>query len=169
MPLPRPHRRAFSLAEAAVATVVVGIMLGAAIETVGASRTGQVWNSDRLRATALASGLMAEITDTYYKDPAAAAVLFGPEAGELQTARSGLNDVDDYNGLNDSPPAARDGTTIPGLTGWKRTVSVAWVYLASPATTSLTETGVKRITVSVYRGSVKMAELSAYRAAAVPR
>jgi type II secretory pathway pseudopilin PulG len=165
----RHRRRAFSLAEAAVATVVVGIMLAAAIETVGASRTGQVWNSERLRALALASSLMGEITDTYYRDPAAAVVLFGPESGESQALRSSLNDADDFNGLNDAPPTNRDGTVIPNLASWKRTVSVAWVYLMAPGTVAATETGVKRITVSVYRGTVKMAELVAYRCSSIPR
>jgi MSHA pilin protein MshD len=162
-------RGAFTLAESAMATVIVGVMLGAAIETVGASRVGQVWNSERLRAVALASSLMGEVTDSYYKDPAAAVVLFGPELGESQATRTTLNDVDDYNGLNDAPPKARDGTAIPGLSAWKRTVTVAWINPLSPSTVSVTETGLKRITVDVYRGNVKMAELTAYRSAAVPR
>jgi type II secretory pathway pseudopilin PulG len=164
-----PSGRAFTLAESAVATVVVGVMLGAAIHTVGASRTGQLWNSEKLRALALASALMSEVTDSYYKDPAAAVALFGPETGEMHTARTGLNDVDDYNALNDAPPKARDGTALPNLSAWRRTVTVSWVSPASPGTTSLSETGVKRIAVTVYRGSAKLAELVAYRAAARPR
>lgn len=164
----RPPRRAFTMVEAAVSVVVVGVMLGAALETVGASRAGQVWNSERLRALALASSLMGEITDHYYRDPSAPSVLFGPELGESQANRAGLNDVDDYNGLSGAP-TARDGTVIPGLTGWTWTVAVAWVSPASPGATSLTETGCKRITVDVFRGAVKMAELVAFRTAAVPR
>jgi type II secretory pathway pseudopilin PulG len=162
-------QRAFTLAESAVATVVVGVMLGAAIHTVGASRTGQIWNSERLRALALASSLMAEVTDSYYKDPLIPAPLLGPDAGETQATRSGLDDVDDYQGLNDAPPSARDGTAIPGLSAWRRSVSVEWVDPFSSATVSASESGLKRIKVTVYRGSVKMAELTSYRAAARAR
>ncbi|MEX2217358.1 MAG: prepilin-type N-terminal cleavage/methylation domain-containing protein [Phycisphaerales bacterium] len=165
----RPRvRPGFSLAEVAVATVVLGIMLGAAIQTVAASRAGQVWNAERLKGLALASGLMSEITDRYYGDPAAAIVLFGPEVGEDQAVRTTLNDVDDYRDLK-GVPTARDGTEIPGLAGWSRTVEVAWVGIADPSVVSLVETGMKRVTVTVYRGKARLAELVRYRTAAIPR
>jgi type II secretory pathway pseudopilin PulG len=163
------HRSAFTLAETAVATVVVGVMLGAAIQTVGASRTSQIWNSDRLHALALASSLMGEITDSYYTDPNAVVSVIGPDAGENQALRTTLNDVDDYDGLVDSPPTNRDGTAIPGLTNWKRTVAVRWVNPSSLGTVMTSDSGLKRIVVDVYRGSVRMVELVAYRSAAIPR
>jgi hypothetical protein len=46
---------------------------------------------------------------------------------------------------------------------------VVWVTPANPAQTSLTETGLKRITVTVARRGVKMAELTALRAQGVLR
>ena len=168
-PIPAPHRaRAFTLAEVAVSTVVLGIMLGAAIQTVAASRAGQVWNAERLRGLALASGLMSEVIDRSYRDPSAAVVLFGPELGEDQANRTTLNDVDDYHGLT-GPPTSRSGAAILGLADWSRTAEVAWVTVADPSSTSLVETGMKRITVNVYRGKAKVAELVRYRVAAIPR
>jgi MSHA pilin protein MshD len=154
--------------EVAVSTVIVGLMIGTAMEMVGTARVGQVWNSDKLRALALAQAMMGEVVDSYYQDPSAAIVVFGPEAGENQAVRSTLNDVDDYNGISGAP-TNRDGTAIPGLSNWRRTVAVAWVTLANPNQTSVAETGLKRITVDVYRGNVRLAELVAYRASGVPR
>ena len=111
---------------------------------------------------------MGEVVDQYYKDPAAIVVLFGPELGEDQANRTTLNDVDDFNGI-DGPPTSRDGSAIPNLTNWRRTVAVTWVDPQSPSATTLLDSGLKRITVAVYRGQMKMAELTAYRAAAIPR
>jgi MSHA pilin protein MshD len=165
---PRARLRAFTMVEVAMSTIVVGVMLGAAIETVGASRTGQVWNSDRLRALALAQALMGEITDSYYQDPSALPTAFGPDVGENQAVRTTLNDVDDFNGITGAP-TNRDGTAIPNLSGWTRTVAVAWVTYGNLAQTSVTPTVAKRVTVSVYRGSVKMAELVAVRCQVVAR
>src|SRR5262249_49485266 len=90
---PRP-RPAFTMVEVAASCLIVGVMIGAAIDLVGSARTGQVWNSEKLRALALAQAMMSEVTDSYYQDPAAAIVLFGPEIGEDQTVRTTLNDVD---------------------------------------------------------------------------
>lgn len=168
LPIASRARRAFSLIEASISILIVGLMLGAALQTLGASRVGQVWNSERLRALALAQALMGEVVDQYYKDPAAIVVLFGPELGENQAVRATLNDVDDYDAL-DGPPTNRDGSTIPGLTNWRRTVTVVWVDPQNPSAVSILDTGLKRITVAVYRGQIKMAELTAYRSAAIPR
>ena len=48
-------------------------------------------------------------------------------------------------------------------------MAVTWVDPQSPSATTLLDSGLKRITVAVYRGQMKMAELTAYRAAAIPR
>jgi MSHA pilin protein MshD len=160
-------RAGMALVEAAVSMVIISIMLVASLNAVGASRLGQRWNADRLRATSLASDLMAEICDKSYSDPNDPP-LFGPEAGELLAGRSAFDDVDDYNGLSESPPKDRAGTAIAGLTGWTRAAAVAYVSPTDATVTSLTDTGVKRITVTVSRAGTPMAKLVALRTAAAP-
>jgi type II secretory pathway pseudopilin PulG len=157
-----------AMIEALVAMVIIGVMLAAAMRTVAASRVGQVWNSDRLKGHALAMDLMGEILDQAYVDPGALP-LFGPEVSELLAGRSVYNDVDDYNGWSESPPAQRDGTLIPGLTGWKRQVDVAWVTAADVTQTSLVETGIKRIVITVAKNGKTVAKVTALRTAAAPR
>jgi hypothetical protein len=65
--------------------------------------------------------------------------------------------VDDFNGWSESPPKDRDGTAMSELSGWTRSVAVVWVSSANLSTVSVTETGVKRVTVTVAKGSMTLA------------
>jgi type II secretory pathway pseudopilin PulG len=169
---PRPVR-GFSIVEAVLSTLVIGVMLVAVLNAVGGARAAQAWNADRLRATALASDLLAEIVDKAYRSPSGN-WLIGPEADEVLAlaiggARSNLDDVDDYENWSESPPANANRTAIPGYSGWTRSVRVAWVNLNDPRAVSASPTGLKRITVTVRRKGVKLAELTALRALGVTR
>jgi MSHA pilin protein MshD len=166
----RPHqtsapRRAFTLIEAAVSCVIVGVMLSAALTTAGAARAREQKAIDRQKGVFLAQSLLAEILDKAYIDPGAAPV-FGLESGEVGQPRSVYNDVDDYSGLNESPPKYADGTAIPGYSRWSRSVTVQWVTAANLATVSATDTGLKKITVTVRKNGVPVAELNALRSKA---
>ena len=141
-------RSAFSMAEVVASVLVVSLMMAAAMQTVAASRVAQYRLADRSRGQMLADDLMTEILQKVYKDPGAAPV-FGPETGEL--LRTQFNDVDDYSNWNESPPQNPDGTPMAGFTGWSRSVAVTWVGAADPTVTSSSETGAKRITVTVTR------------------
>ena len=147
--------------------VIISVMLVVALNSVGASRLGQRWNADRLRGMALASDLMAEITSKAYSDPNEL-VLFGPEVSELLVGRTAYDDVDDYSGYRESPPVDAAGTAIPGLSAWRRDVTVSWVTAGDLTRTSLTDTGIKLITVTVRRNGQLVAQLTAVRTAAGP-
>lgn len=165
---PRPEARpAFTLVEVAVSVVVLALTLTACLHALGAARTGQVWNQVRLQGSALAGDLLAEIMARFYAEPDAVAVPFGPDLGESQADRQTLDDVDDFHNLVDVPLAVAGGGML--ATGWRRTVRVAWVSPTNPAQTSLVETGIKRITVTVERNGVKVAELVALRTRAMAR
>src|SRR5206468_12187441 len=81
-----------------------------------------------------------------YQDPTLPTLVLGAELGETRVT---FNDVDDYNGLSESPPQTANGTTIAGYTGWTRSVQVAWANPSNPSASSLIETGLKRITITV--------------------
>jgi MSHA pilin protein MshD len=122
--------------------------------------------SERRQATFLAEQLMTEILQCYYKDPASGSGTLGPDTGE--TSRASYNDVDDYDGLTNSPPKSRDGATLSGYAGWQRKVTVEWVDPANPASHSNTDLGLKRITVKVTPPSGKTVKLMALRSAQGP-
>ncbi|MGE5295343.1 MAG: hypothetical protein ACM3VT_10995 [Solirubrobacterales bacterium] len=154
--------RAFTIVEAAISTIIVAVMLVAALTTVGASKTTQHKMALVCRGQLLAEALMAEILQQNYKEPVSTAT-FGYETGESATSRSAYDDVDDYDGWSASPPTAKDGTTLDNSTNWKETVIVDWTNPQSPNQTSTTETGAKRITVTTYYKNMPQATLVAIK------
>lgn len=150
---------AFTIVEAMVSTIIVGVMFVAALNTVGASRLTQHKASLLRRGPLLAEPLMSEILRQSYKDPDGTPI-FGRESNESATPRTGWDDVDDYEGLSESPPVAKDGTALTNSTGWQRTVEVDWVNAANPAEVTTVESGVKRIVVTVTYNGLTQASLA---------
>ena len=153
---------AFTLVEAVLSLVVVGVMLVAALNTVGVSRLSQFKTSLQGRGRLLAESLVAEIVRYPYEDPNGP-VVFGRESGEPASPRTAFDDVDDYHQWSASPPVNRDGTPITGMTGWAEGVTVEWVNPQNVTETRQTETGAKRITVTVTYQGVPVVSLMAIR------
>lgn len=159
----RPVRRALTLVEAVVSIAIIGVMLVAALNTVGASQTTQKKMGDRNRAMLLAQDLMSEIFQQSYIEPDEPDGLIGPEAEENSLKRDLFDDVDDYDGWSASPPEQKDGTALSDFDGWRRSVAVDWVNPANAAEEQGADTGVKRITVSVTFDDLPLATLVALR------
>ena len=165
----RPARRGgFSIIEALVGIIIVGVTFAAVMTTVGAARTVQYKAAGRERGTYLADHLMAEILAQRYQDPQYPGGPLGREAGESSSPRLNYDDVDDYDGWQASPPQQADGTVMTSLPGWSEEVEVRWVDPADLASTAIIDTGVKRILVTVSHNGVPMARLVAVAAAAFP-
>jgi type II secretory pathway pseudopilin PulG len=152
----------FTVIEAVISTIIVAIMLVAALGTVGASRLVQQETSLADRGRLLAESLLAEIMQQQYQDPNEP-VVFGSEADEATATRVDFDDVDDYHGWSAGPPVAKDGTALTIAPGWTRNVAVVWVDPQNPATIETTESGVKRITVTARCNNVTHATLVALR------
>jgi type II secretory pathway pseudopilin PulG len=153
-----------SLMEVVAATLIVGLMSVAALNSLGAATRSAESIGNRAVALGLADDMMAEILPLAYRDPNGAPA-FGPEADESPGPRALFDDVDDFHGWNQSPPQDRNGVTIPNRTDWRRRVFVGYVNRDNPAqsTAGNTDQGVKRIRVVVeYRGQV-LAEQFAVR------
>ena len=160
-----PKRRSgLTMVEVVVSMVIVAVLLAAALNTVGAVAMSRRTVTDRARAGGLAEDLMAEILDQAYEDPQSAPGTIGLEADEVANGNRALwDDVDDYNGWSASPPQQKAGTIIAGFEEWTRRVSVARVQLVNPTQTAGSDTGVKRITVTVLHGDKEAARLVALR------
>jgi MSHA pilin protein MshD len=158
----RTRADAFTIVEAVLSTIIVGVMFVAALNTVGAARVTQYRAALVERGQLLARLLAAEIVQQSYRDPDGTPV-FGREANESATPRTAWDDVDDYDGLSETPPAARDGTVLTNFAGWKWTVTVQWVDPADPSVTKAAESGVKRITVCVTYQNVPQAVVAVLR------
>ncbi|MCX5662021.1 MAG: PKD domain-containing protein [Planctomycetota bacterium] len=105
---------------------------------------------------------MAEILQQAY-EYSGTNVVFGLEAGKGSANRSTWTDVDDYNGWTETTPQTKSGTVLGNFTGWTRSVLVEWIDPATLAATSNTNTGIKRITVTVVRRGKPVAVVAAYR------
>jgi type II secretory pathway pseudopilin PulG len=151
-----------TLVEVVLCILVVGVMLASSLTAVGASRSGQFRMQQKVRANLLAQDLMAEILQKNYKAPGS--TLIGLGSGEVAGVKTTYNDVDDYDGYSESPPKYPDGTTMPNLTGWKRSVEVDWVNPANPDQIVATEKNVKRVVVTVSYNGVTYFKLTALRA-----
>lgn len=162
---PKMHRRrrGLSLVEAMICCVIVSLAVVAAMRLLGASGTALKVAGDRAVARELANSLMTEILSQNYKDPGLLP-LFGREVTELLTSRANWNDVDDYDGYTDSPPTDKSGLAVPGApSNWSRSVSVNWANPSTPTANLSSESGLKRVTISVKRGNATLVTIIGYK------
>ena len=149
-------RRGLTLVEAVLSVAVASVLILMSLSSMGSIAKGRRVANLGYQGTMLAEQLMTEICQNAYKDPGGGTT-FGPESGETTTpaTRNLFEDVDDYNNWTETPPKTKDGTTIPNFTGWTRTVAVAYINPSTMAVSG-TDTGVKRVTVTVTdsRGAV---------------
>ncbi len=144
---PAALRRGFTLPEALLAIVVVGIGLAGLLivfSTISRSSADPVL---RQQMTAIAQELLEEIQ---FKPYAAAA-----NAAPAGCARDTYNDIADYHGLSRTGICSIDGVAIAALAGYTVNVSVASGTLAGVSAAKL-------ITVTVGQGGDSLA-LSGWR------
>lgn len=160
----RQHaRRGITMMEAAIGSLLVGGVLASTLNLVGPTVQSTQRAGDRLTAAVLATDMLDEICAMAFVDPQQDNGSIGPNPGESNGARNLFDDVDDYHGWT-STPQTRAGAPLEGVAdGWEVRVSVNHVLASNPGANSLTQTGVKRITVRVYRHGVLLAERQALR------
>ncbi len=156
-------RAGLGLVEVICSTLIVGIMLVASLETVGAVFRTQRLNADRLAGPNLALELMTEVLSLPYEDPELDDTDIGTEAGEGTTTRADFDDVDDYHGWNKLGVVSKEGSANAEFSTWRRQVAISWVEPSSGAV-AVTNTNLKRITVNVTSPTGDVTQLTAYRA-----
>ena len=155
-------RRALSLVEVVASTLIVGIMVVGALNTLGSVYKTRALNAPRLVGPGLAHELMNEVLAMPYMDSEAAGSTLGFDTGETNATRADFDDVDDYHGWYRLGAQAKDGTALPGYETWARQVTVYWADPMTGAPGSI-ETGLKRITVTVTSPRGDVTELIALR------
>ena len=133
----RRHQRGFTLIEAVVAIVVIGVALTGILLAVGSSVRGSADPVVQRQMLAIAQQYMEEIQ----LKPYAVAANSAPSG----CARDTYNDILDYNGYSNSV-CAIDGTAIAALSGYTVSITVAAGTLGGIA-------AAKKITVTVTRGT----------------
>ncbi len=158
-----PARRGITMMETAIGSLLVGGVLASTLNLVGPTVQSTQRAGDRLTAAVLATDMLDEICALPFVDPQHDNGNIGPNPGEAGGTRDLFDDVDDYHGWT-SAPQTRAGDALEGVSGgWEVRVSVHHVVASNPGANSLTQTGVKRITVRVSRNGVVLAERQALR------
>lgn len=156
----RNKHAGITLVETVLSLLILGGAFVAALNTIASARGAQAIVTQRQLGLMLAEDLMAEIlSQGTYKD----GLDVESEGDESSLGRSSFDAVDDYNGWRSAPPVDADGNAIAGAERYSREVQVVYVKLLNPATRSLSDEGVMRITVTVKAGQKVVATLTAYR------
>ncbi len=142
-------QHALTLVETVVATAVLALVMVAALNTIGATARSRLSNRDRSHAMLLAQDLLAEIAELPYTDPESPGGAIGVESGEGTTDRADFDDIDDYHNWTADPAESKDGTALSGAGRFARRVVVTWCNPSSPSGSVGSETGLKRIEVTV--------------------
>lgn len=158
----RPYRTGVSQIEVIISVVFVSLTITAAMHCFGVVQQTRSHNSDAGRGELMAEQLAMEILNTSYEDPDGSPV-FGHEPGEFPGNRVDCDDVDDFDSWSSSPPKDRAGNALPNTAGWTRQVSVEYVQPGDPSLASVSDQGVKKITVSVLVGGQLVTRLVVLR------
>ena len=183
----RSHRGGFSMVEVVLSIVLVGLTFVVAMNLAGMSGAGRASTNQRNQARILAQQLLAEILAQDYVDSDVAESIitairtnggaivatnsegFGPGSAEAATGnRSLFDDVDDYLGWSASPPQEKDGTVMTNLARWGRSVNVQRLVPTTLLASLTQDRGIKRITVTVTRDGVQMAQLVGIKTLGLP-
>lgn len=154
-PITRTARRGATLVEVSVSTLLVGVVLAAALETVGGAMRTTRQTTAAVDACELAELMLAEAIALPYEDPDGDSVGIGQESGEptLTLDRIAADDLDDLDGYSRTPPEHRDGTPVAGYAGWAQLFRVRYVQAERAAGGGLPNTandeGLKRIRVEL--------------------
>jgi MSHA pilin protein MshD len=143
------RRRGLTLIEVTISMLVLAILLVASLSMLGSAAKARYLLAKRQLGPVLARQLMMEAVQNQYASMNANAT-FGMEPGENTGTRAAFNDVDDYDGWTECPPHDKAGNVLPNCTGWTRTVQVYYADPSDPmGTPASTDTGLKRVTVTV--------------------
>ncbi len=145
------------MAETVISILLIGFVLGSTLQIVGPMARSTSVHADRLIAANLAAELTEEIATKRWASPSAGDPdLIGPDVGEI---RATYDDVDDYDAWSAAPPMLSTGVPNTALAGWSRRVNVDHVLVSDASTISGTYTGLKRVTVTVFKGDIELARV----------
>jgi len=159
----RTSRSGITLIECAGASIILGLMITAGLRAAAGAGAAQAISARALTGSLLAEGLVNEVSALAYAEPSGGTT-FGLDAAEIATDKATFDDVDDFDNWTESPPKAPGGAAISGMSRWTRSVRVYRALASAPETNSVSESGLKRIEVTVSYAGRAVYKLNALRA-----
>lgn len=157
------NRKAFSLIEVLVATMLVGIAVAALMFSTASYTQANGYGID----ISTAEFLIQEIKEMSFSlsvvDPQNGDATFGPEADETTTA--GYDDLDDFDGAELSPPIDMTGTELADFSSFTQKITVENVSHADLNTVVADHaSSIVKITVTVTKNGKEISSSSWIRA-----
>lgn len=147
----RARARGFTLIEAALATVIVGVGFFASLQLFASCTEQNRTAADMSTALMLTTNIREAVSGLSFADPRVGHTHFGPESGETL---SDFNDVDDFDGSSLNPPIDSQREPIPSLAQYTQVVSV-WPVNPNQLSTNSNE-AVPDIPKGTYTGAVRV-------------
>ena len=147
------NKKGFTLIEVIMVIVILGIMLPGIMMFFIQGVKDSVDSQRRTTAIFLVDGLMEEIRSKGWDEVAAGitatcsnASAIGFDVGE---SRINYDDIDDFNGLNNTPPSDSQGAAMANYAGFQQQVTVSYVNPAALDTAVGGPTCYKRVEVRI--------------------
>lgn len=162
-PRAAPARRAFTLIEAVLATLIVAGLVVAALDSLGRLALTRQQALDSARGNQLAADLLEEILELPLATPPGVA----PSAWDSTLRRTiggpTATTVAAFHKFDDNPPTDRSGKALAGFTGWSRDVTVDDFTLSASALNAPAAVSGVRITVTARRNGKPVASIQSFR------
>jgi type II secretory pathway pseudopilin PulG len=144
----------FTLIEAALATIIVGVGIVSTMRLFAACNAQASASNQITTATMLANNIHETVVGLSFADPTFGHQKFGPETGETLAT---YNDIDDFDGSTFSPPIDAQRNTIANLSNYSQVVTVWPVYPNELSANSTADTAkTPDIPKSTYTGALRV-------------
>ena len=157
-----------TLAEVVVSTILVGLLMVAALRSLTASVATDNQSIAVAQSMMLARQLLDETISLPYEDPDQTP-LWGMESGESsgRRVRGQADDIDDLDQWIESSVEDRDGNRLTAFSSWSRKIEIEKVHYQDGELQSLpnsaNDTGLRRVKVTVARPGNTSIHLEALR------
>lgn len=158
----RPRFRGFTLIEAALATVIIGVGFVATMQLFAACTQQNRDAEEMTTAMMLASNIQEATIGLSFNDPGTGRSFFGPEAGELLSTWDDIDDFDGFSSASLGAPIDSLRQPIPELAQFEQAVSV-WPVYVSQLSSNSSETS-PDLPKSSYQGAVRVKVRILFRA-----
>lgn len=146
---PPRSRGGFTLIEAALATIIIGVGVVSMMQLFAALTSQNAVSAQETSAMMLANNVVEAVAALPFNDPQTGTRTFGPETGQVLAT---FDDIDDFDGQSFNPPIDAMRQPIAALSAYSQVVSVVPVYSNQPTngpTAKTTYTGAVRVTVII--------------------
>ena len=154
----RFSRRAFTLLESALATIIIGVGVLAVMGLFEACTRQNRAGAAATTAMLLAGHIQEMMEGLPFCDPQTGRATFGPEKGETLAF---FNDIDDFDNQTFNPPIDSTRTSVPALSQYTQVVTIMPVYPNQPS--SNIDEAKPEIPKTAYTGAVRVRVKVLYR------